>query len=77
MIWKVTQEHLHDFILNYNDFQSMMLPDFTGDCVNAYISIKDMAAWIKYLKRAFQKGEEPLKKLAFHNGEEPLKKRPF
>ena len=31
----------------------MTLPDFTGDRVNAYISIKDTAAWIKYLKRAF------------------------
>ena len=42
-----------EFLLNYDNFDSVTLPDFTGDRVASYLRVKDVVTTIKYFGRAF------------------------
>ena len=49
----VDQSTLGSFFELYGSFDSVILPDFTGACVRAYIEIRDVAVHIKHLCLAF------------------------
>ena len=42
-----------NFFLHYSTFESMSLPDFTGDRVRSYMRLKNTVTWVKYLRKAF------------------------
>ena len=46
------------FFLDYDEFESVTLPDFTGDRVRAYAGLREIATQIKYFARAFPKPDE-------------------
>ena len=54
----VDRSHLSSFFLDYHDFQTVTLPDFTGVRVSAYHEIKDIAVHVKHLARAFPSPSE-------------------
>ena len=44
--------------MDCDDFESVTLPDFTGDRVRAYAGLREIATQIKYFARAFPKPDE-------------------
>ena len=47
--------HPANFFLNYESFQSIVTPEFTGERTRAYIKLSNVASHIRYLSRAFPK----------------------
>ena len=42
-----------DFFINYDNFESITTPDFTGDRVHSYLRLRNIATHVGYLSRAF------------------------
>ena len=42
-----------NFFLEYEHFETIVLPDFTGDRVASYLQLKDIVCYFKYLSQSF------------------------
>jgi hypothetical protein len=49
----VEVDQVAQFFLDYNNFQGDMMPDFTGQRVQAYLKLKDISRRVQQLKNAF------------------------
>ena len=47
-----------NFFINYDNFESITTPDFTGDRVHSYLRLRDIATHVGCLSRAFPSPEQ-------------------